>query len=225
MIFGGAFAFRQRLLNDDVDRAAIFGMHADQAVVFGGLAHGAKDRGVIQHENAGIGHEQFEAGHAFANEFAHLFELRGAEVGDDAVEGVVGHGLVMRLFHPGIERLAQRLAFVLDGEIDQRGRPAESRGRCAGQEIVGAGGAAEGHVEVGMNVDAAGDDEQSGGVDDAASILDGKSRSDGRNLVANNADVGDEGVRRSDDRAVADDGIKAHGRTSSCARRPLLSIE
>jgi len=36
------------------------------------------------------------------------------------------------------------LAFVLDGEIDERGGAAESRGDRAGLEIVGAGGAPKG---------------------------------------------------------------------------------
>ena len=159
VVFRSAFAFGESLLDDDVDGAAIFRVHADQAVVFGGLAHGSKDGGIIEHEDAGIGHEKLEAGDAFADEFAHFIELRGAEVGDDAVKGVVGDGFVMGFFHPGIEGLAQSLAFILDSEIDERGRAAKGRGDCAGLEIVGAGGAAERHVEMGVNVDAAGDEQ------------------------------------------------------------------
>ena len=47
-----------------------------------------------------------------------------------------------------------------------RGGAAEGRGARAGFEIVGAGGAAEGHVEMGVAIDAAGEDVHAGGVDD-----------------------------------------------------------
>ena len=184
VIFRCALAFRKRLLNDHVDRAAIFRVHADQAGVLGGLAHGAENSGVVEHEDAGIGHEEFEAGDAFAYQFAHLFELRGAEVGDDAVEGVVDDGFVVRLLHPGVKGLAESLPFVLDREIDQRGRAAEGRGNRAGLEIVGAGGAAEGHVQMGVNVDAARDDEQSRSVDHAPGVFGGQLRSDRGDLVS-----------------------------------------
>jgi len=80
---------------------------------------------------------------------------------DDAVEGVVGDGFVVGFLHPGVEGLAERLAFVLDGEIDERGGAAKGGGNGAGLEIVGAGGAAEGHVQMGVDIDAAGNDEAS----------------------------------------------------------------
>ena len=57
-----------------------------------------------------------------------------------------------------IERLAQRRALGLDGEVDVRRRAAEGRRAVAGEEIVRGDGAAEGHVQVRMHVDAAGDD-------------------------------------------------------------------
>ena len=126
--------------------------------------HGSEDAGVVEHEHAGIGHEELEAGHAFARSAAHLFKLRRAEVGDDAVEGIVADGFVVSLSHPGVEGLAEGLAFVLDGEIDQGGGAAEGCGAGAGFEIVGAGGAAEGHVEMSVHVDAAGKNVLAGGV-------------------------------------------------------------
>ncbi len=171
VIFRGFFSFGESLLDDDVDGAAVFGVHADQAGVFGGLAHGFEDRGVVEHEDAGVGHEKFEAGDAFADEVGHFFELRAAEVGDDAVEGVVDGGFVVSFGHPGVEGVAESLAFVLDGEIDERRGAAEGCGDRAGLEIVGAGGAAEGHVEVGVDVDAAGEEEEVGGVDGVGGVF------------------------------------------------------
>jgi hypothetical protein len=210
-----AFSFGEGLLDDYVDGAAVFRMHADEAVVFGGLAHGFEDRGVIEHEDAGVGHEELEASDAFADELAHFFELRGAKVGDDAVEGVVGHRFVVGFFHPGIEGLAERVAFVLDGEVDERGGAAKSGGDGAGLEIVGAGGAAKGHVEMGVDVDAAGDHQAAGGVDNARGIVRGKLGGDGGDFVAVDADVGEACIGCRDHRAVADYRIKAHLCSSS----------
>src|SRR6266568_3436183 len=185
VIFGGAFSFGERLLDDHVDGAAVFRVHADEAIVLRGLAHGLEDGGVIEHENAGIGHEELEAGDAFANELAHFFELRGAEIGDDAVEGVV----------------------------DERGGASEGCGDGASLEVVGAGGAAKGHVEVRVHVDAAGDDETAGSVDYFARVFGGKLSGDGGDFVSVDTDVGDAGVSSGYDRAVADYGVKTHLRS------------
>src|SRR5207237_1883463 len=131
-------ALGESLLNVYINGAAIFGVHADQAGMLGGLAHGAKNRGVVEHEHAGIGHEELEAGDAFANELAHFLELRGAEIGDYAVEGVVRDSFVVSFFHPSVKGLAEGLAFVLDGEVDQRGGAADSGGGGAGLKVVSA---------------------------------------------------------------------------------------
>src|SRR5882724_632268 len=210
VIFRRALSFGEGLLNDDVDGAAIFRVHADEAAVFGGLAHSLEDRGIIEHEDARVGHEELEAGDAFADELAHFFKLRGAELGDDAVKGVVGDGLVVGFLHPGVERLAEGLALVLDGEVDEGGGAAESGGDSAGLEIVGAGGAAEGHVEVRVDVDAPRNDKHAGRVKDAPRVLRGKLGGDGSDLFAVDADVGETSVDGGYDGAVADYGVKTH---------------
>ena len=156
VIFRSALAFRQSALDDHVYRSAVFRVHADQPAIFRGLRHRPKNRRVVQHENARISHEQLEAAHAFANEFAHFLELRIAQIGDDAMERIVHHGFAFGFLHPGFERLPQRLSLVLDREIHKRGRAAMGRGDSARFEIVGAGGSAKGHVEVGVDVNAAG---------------------------------------------------------------------
>ena len=49
----------------------------------------------------------------------------------------------------------RRLPFILNREVDQRRRAAESRGDGAGLEIVGRGGSAERHVEMRVHIDSA----------------------------------------------------------------------
>ena len=63
------------------------------------------------------------------------------------------------------------MAFVLDGEVDQCRRAAEGRGACAGFKIIGAGGAAEGHVEMRVYIDAAWKNELVAGIENSRSGL------------------------------------------------------
>ena len=160
-------------LDDHVDNAAVFGVHADECAVFRGLAHGFEDGRVVDHEDAGIGHEEFEAGYAFVHHVVHVFESAFAEIGDDHVEAVIDAGFVFGFFPPGVEGVAHFGAFGLDGEIDDGGGASEGGGAGAGFEIVGGGGAAEGHVQVGVDVDTAGHDIAAFGVDDAIGDVDG----------------------------------------------------
>ena len=83
-----------------------------------------------------------------------------------------------------------------------RGAAAERRAG-AGFEIVGGIGAHEGHLEVGMRVDAAGHDVAAGGVEDAVALEAG---ADGGDLAVLDGDVGLVGEVGGDDGAVADDG-------------------
>ena len=78
----------------------------------------------------------------------------------------------------------------MNGEVDERGGAAEGRGDRAGLEIVGAGGAAEGHVEVSVDVDAAGEEEEVGGVDGVGGVFGLQIRGDGGDFAVGDADVG-----------------------------------
>ena len=184
VILRRGFSLGESALHQHVNRSAIFRVHADHAAVLCGLQHGFEDRGVIQHEYAGIRHEKFERGNAFADQRAHFLHLRVAQFGDDAVECVIGHGLPVGLFHPGVEGVPQRLAFVLNGEIDQRGCAAEGRGARASLKIVSAGCSAKRHVQMGVHVDAAGDDDAARGVEQFCSVLDWQFFADRGNLPA-----------------------------------------
>jgi len=88
------------------DGASIFCMHANQATILRCPPQSLEDAAIIQHENARIGHEKFEAGYAFADEIVHLPNLPARNVGHDAVKRIVADCLVGGFAHPGIERLA-----------------------------------------------------------------------------------------------------------------------
>ena len=53
-------AVRERFLHEHVDHAAVLGVHADRAAVLAGAPHRPEDARIVQHEHAGIGHEQLE---------------------------------------------------------------------------------------------------------------------------------------------------------------------
>src|SRR6266853_2859470 len=111
-----------------------------------GALQGLEDAAIIQHEHPGISHEQLEARYSFANQSIHLFELSVRELRDDAVERVIAHSLAGSFSHPAIERSPERLALVLDCEIDQSCRATECGSARASLEIIGTGSSAERHV-------------------------------------------------------------------------------
>jgi hypothetical protein len=142
------------------------------------------------------------------HDVAHLFEDRLWGVGGDHVEGVVDAALPGGLLMPGVERLPQRAALLLDGEVDD-GRGAAKRRRArTGQEVVAGSRAAKRHVEVGMGIDATWNDVTACGIDDS----DVAPRGDGLagmavtyDLVAVDPQVCLIGVARRDEGAVLDD--------------------
>ncbi len=204
MINGRGFAFRKRARHDDVDHAAVFGVHADEGAILGSAGKGLENGRIVYHEDVGIRHEELEAGDAFVDHFVHIFEAGGAEIGDDHVQAVIDARFAFGLFPPGIESVAHARAAGLNGEIDERGSASESGGARAGFEIVGGSCAAEGHIEVGMDVDAAGKHVKSASIDDSLAGQRSKVGADFGDAGAFETDVGLDGGGGPYNRAVLD---------------------
>src|SRR6185369_2122044 len=98
------------------------------------------------------------------------------------MKGIIADSLGGSLLHPSVECRTQSLAFVLDREIDERRCAAERGGAGAGLKIVRAGRSAEGHVKVGMDIDATGQNILPCRVDDAGGVLP-------RKIFADSADL------------------------------------
>ena len=156
VIDGRGLALGQRLAHDDVDHAAVFGVHADQRAVLRGLLQGAKNSGVVHHQHVRICHEELEAGYALAHHVVHVFQAGVGKIGDDHVQPIIDARLGFRLFPPGVQCVAHLGSARLDSEIDDGGGSADGRGAGSGFEIVARGCAAERHVEMRVRVDAAG---------------------------------------------------------------------
>ena len=76
MVVGFGVAGGDGLSRDDVDGHPVFGVHHDQPAVLRGLLHRPEDRPVVGEEDAGVGGEELEVGHAFVDERVHLGQRR-----------------------------------------------------------------------------------------------------------------------------------------------------
>ena len=171
-----------------------------------GLLHRPEDRAVVAVEDARVGREQLEVGHALGDELVHLLERVVVDVAHDHVEAVVGDGVALGLGVPGVEPLAQRLAARLDGEVDDRRRPAEGRRPGPGLERVLGERPAERQLHVGVDVDGARDDVLARGVDRLVGGHAGgrEAGTDRGDRLAVDQDVGGVRAVRGDDGAVRD---------------------
>ena len=218
-------ALGDQVRGDDVDRQAVLGVHHDQPAVLPGLLHRPEDRAVVAEEHARVGGEELEVRHALGDEGVHLLERVVVDVAHDHVEPVVGDRVALGLRVPGVEALAQARPAALDGEVDDRRRPAERRGAGARLERVLRERAAERQLHVGVDVDAAGDDVLARRVDRLVGV---------RRVTQRRADLDDRlaidqdvrGVRAvgRDDRPVRDQGAhrSSFDEEEIVAPRPVL---
>ena len=97
--------------------------------------------------------------------------------------------LSLRLLGPRIEGSGQGAARLLQGEVDDHGRPAGRRRLGARGPVVGRHGAPEGHVHVGVGVYKARHHELARGVDGLSAVR-VKLRGDGDDLLVLDEHVG-----------------------------------
>ena len=225
VILGRRLAFGQSLLHDHVDGAAVFGVHADHRAGAAGHAQGFEDAAVIEHENAGIRHEELETGDAVADELFHFLKARIGKIGDDAMEAVVGDSFRGCLLHPCVECGAQRLAFVLDREVDESGGTAECGCAGAGLEIIRARSAAERHVQVCVDVNPAGEDVFAGHIEDTPGVFARQAAADGDDLAVLNGKVGLVSICGSGHGPVGNDSVESHSRPLWCWDRGRSVLE
>ena len=137
------------------------------APVSGAVSIVRKERVVVDHDGALVGHEELVRGDALVGQLRELLERAAlVQVGDADVEADVDHRLApVDLLEVVLERLRERRAGRLHAEVDQ-GRRAAERGRDRARgEVVAGDGAAEEHLDVRVRVDRAGDDVLPGRVD------------------------------------------------------------
>jgi hypothetical protein len=124
---------------------------------------------------------------------------------------VIGYCLTGRLAHPSVESLTQWLTFVLDREINQRGCAAKCRGTCAGFEVIRARRASERHVQMGVHVDAARQQQLSRRVQDTRCIFRWQVFTDCRNFAIDDGNICQIRIGRRHHSSIPNDCIEAHG--------------
>ena len=155
-----------------------------------------------------VGHVELETAATGVVRGLHLVEF-GDFVGTDGhVQAVIDHHLGVGL-GPAIRQSRQHgLLRPRLHEIDDGGGSAQGRGARAGEEIVGRDHiAAQRHLHVHVDVDAAGDDVFARGVDFLSAV---QRFGDGGDASILNADVGVVGGGRGDDEAVFDYKFESH---------------
>ncbi len=159
-------ALLDELGGEHVDGGAVLGVHHREQPVLGGGLHRADDLSVIRVEDARVGHEHLVARDALVGEGRHRLERGLVDAAEDLVEAVVDRAVARCLLVPFGEAVLDAGAGGLHGEVDDGCRAAPGCGARPRLEGVGRLGAAEGELEVGVRVDAAGDDVLAGRVDD-----------------------------------------------------------
>ena len=202
VIDGRALALGQRLPHQHVNHRAVLSVHANQCAVLRRLAHRFEDCGVVHHQYAGIGHEELEAGNALAHHVIHVFKARVRQVGDDHVQAIVDAGFAFGLLPPRIERGAHPGSARLDSKVNNGRGSADGRSPGAGFKIVGGVGAAKGHVQMSVRVDAAGQQQEAGCVDDCVCGGGWNPRTDFLDGRAIDQQIGLSGRVRADDGSV-----------------------
>ena len=194
-------ALGQIMLLQRGDDFAVLGVDERHRAEFGAARERGEHLLVVDHQRALVGHEMLERGHAGLDHLGHVLAHRIVPVGDAHVVGIVGDG-VLRALLPVGERLHQRLVAVGDAEVDDHRRAAGQRRLGAAFVIVGRIGPHEGHVEMGVRIDAAGHDEAALGVERAVAPQALADRLDG---LALDQHVGLVGAVGGDDRSAFDD--------------------
>ena len=88
----------ERALHEHVDHATVLGVHADGAAVLARSQQRPEDARVVQHEHAGVRHEQLERRDALPDERVHLALDLIVHLRDDHVEAVVDGRLPSAFF-------------------------------------------------------------------------------------------------------------------------------
>ncbi len=155
-----------RVMDQLIEHAAGLGMDQQHAAEPLALLQRVEDRAVVGLPTfGGVDHELLEGRAAHADHLFH-FGAVTVPVGDGHVETVIHAGFGFGFGEPNAVGVFQALLAVGNGEVDEGGDAAAGRGAGAGVPVVAGHRAAEGQLQVYMDVEAARDDVFAGGIHD-----------------------------------------------------------
>jgi hypothetical protein len=162
---GGGIAAREGLLLQLGDGVAVLGVHHYEDSGVPGELQCLEEVFVLGVEVCSlVGHEDLDGGNASCGEVGQLRLYVVAQVRYGDVEAVVDDSLVSGFLRPRIERPGEGAAGLLQGEVDDHGRPAGGRGLGTRGPVISRDGTAKGHVHMGVGVDKTRHDEFARGV-------------------------------------------------------------
>ncbi len=205
MAFGPGDAGLEIVLLQAEHDVAVLGVHQRHRAEAGAATERVVELVVVDHQRALVGHEVLEGVDAVGLHAGfHLVEDLPVPPRHRHVEAVVaGRGL--GLAAPVLVGREQRLAGTRDAEVDHHGGAARERRLGAPGEIVGRHRPHEGELEMGVGIDAAGQDIASAGIDHLRACGLVEVRPDRGDLAVDDEHVGASRMVVIDDRAAANE--------------------
>ena len=156
----------RELLGHVGDAALVFAMDVDHCAELAGLLHAAQVLGCVFVELDELGHEDLEAGVAVGDGVPHFGQRVLAGLEDGRVKTVVDHGLLAPLV-PADEAVLERLTGFGDGIVADRRDAAAGRLDRGRVEVVGGRVPHPLELDMGVHVDAAGEQDLAAAIDGA----------------------------------------------------------
>ena len=203
----GGMASSDSFTYDKVNGNAIFGVYHDQPTQAGRAAQHAIDGLVIDHEGAGIGHQQLVGGHARADHLVHRFLRGGGQIGDGDVKAIIDDSFAPGFVMPGLQGFGQRMPALLIGEVENAGGTAAGRGDGACLEVIAGNGCGKWKFHVGVHVDCAWENKALLSIDDHVTLRRCKRswRADGRDMLVLNQNIAGIIIGGSNDMSIRDE--------------------
>lgn len=154
---GAGDALGQHLLLHVGHQIAVLGMDHGQRAQLAAALEGGEHLVILDHQGTLVGHEMLEGVDAHVDGILHLVEDGLVPAGDRHVVADIGTDLRGGFAVPFLDGVLDGAVRAGQAEIHKHRGAATGRGPGAGFEGFGRRGAHEGHFQMGVRVDAAGD--------------------------------------------------------------------
>ncbi len=166
MVLRIELALGQELLLQEIRGISILSVDHDQDPVALGFGERLDDGAIVDHQASPVGHKELDAGHTTRRQGGDLVLDGSGQVADHGVEAVIDRRGIGGILDVTVQAVVEAVTFILKAEVDDAGRATAGGRDRAAPIVVGGDGALAGRSQVGVWVDAAGQDVLAGRVDD-----------------------------------------------------------
>jgi hypothetical protein len=161
----------QRLLHQDINHIAVFGVQGNQAAMLLEGLHGAKDGAVVHHQAAAVGHVHLDAGHTLVDKPGHLLQTCFVHLNRNEVKGVIDACTPLGLALPGIVDMLEQITLALLGKVDQGCGPPYGRSTAPGYKIIAGSCAPSEILQMRMWINTTRNHHSASGIDDFRLVI------------------------------------------------------